>query len=277
MTTWEQKASGRPTIVFCVDRAHSKAVCDDFVTAGIPAEHIDMATPEDERTAMFARYRRGETKVLCSINVLAVGFDETSASCAVLARPTLSLALHVQQIGRVMRPHDGKHDALVLDHAGNVLRHGKVEDFDPPELSEIDRRSDKKRKTQDETDCFPCPSCRALMSPGQRVCAECGHEVARKSIVHFVPGELTEDRSAPYQRKSVSEMRDLYLQARWIYRSRGKNEGTAFYLIKDEFGFKPPWAWRDLAPVEPSNEALRLVRSRAIKYRKAQQRAEARH
>ena len=139
VSTWQAKGEDRQTIVFCVDIAHSTATCDAFRLAGIAAEHIDKSTPDDERRAMFARFRTGETRVLCSIVVLAVGFDEPVASCAVLARPTLSLIMHVQQIGRVLRTHPDKRDCIVLDHACNVIRHGRVEDFDPPDLSALDK------------------------------------------------------------------------------------------------------------------------------------------
>lgn len=74
VSTWQKRAAGRPTIVFGVDIAHSKALCDEFASAGLAAEHIDQRTPDEDRAAMFARFREGRTRVLCSVNVLALGF-----------------------------------------------------------------------------------------------------------------------------------------------------------------------------------------------------------
>lgn len=269
VSTWKAKGEGRPTVVFCTDIAHSQAVCDEFNSEGIAAEHIDMRTSQDDRRAMFERFRRGETHVLCSIVVLGVGFDEPAASCAVLARPTLSLSMHVQQIGRVLRPCDGKADALVLDHAGNVLRHGRVEDFEPPELSSIDKSSDKAPRNQAK-DFFPCGNCRALMSPGQRVCKECGHEIARVNNVHHLPGELREGVAAP-TRPTRDDMRNLYLQLRHIGMARGYKDGWAWVQLKSRYDFNAPRAWMFDQPLMPTPETLRLVKSWQIAYRKAQQ------
>ena len=276
--TWQEKGEGRPTICFCVDIAHSKATRDAFVMSGVPAEHIDMHTSEEERQRIFGAFRRGEIKVLCSIVVLAVGFDEPSASCAILARPTLSTIMHIQQIGRVMRPNPGKTDCLVLDHAGNVLRHGKVEDFDPPELSEIDRHSDKRRRTARELDYRPCAQCSAMLDPGQRECHECGHVIARPNTVHFVDGQLTEgepEDAGQFGGKTVEELQALYLELRGYADARGYKPGWPYHQLFKRYGFKAPWDWKSKPPRIPSAQTLRLVQSWRIAWRKAQEKGKA--
>jgi hypothetical protein len=217
---------------------------------------------------MFERFRRGETRILCSIVVLAVGFDEPVASCAILARPTLSWSMHIQQVGRVMRPHGGKNDCVILDHAGNVLRHGKVQDFDPPALSDIDKTTDKRARAEPAADYFPCPTCSAVMSPQQRVCLECGRELARKSHVDFVPGELTETPTGVYRGLAEVELHDLYLELRGVAEARGWRAGYAFVKLKDVYGFKAPFSWNREPAREPSMKTLNLVRSWSIAYSK---------
>lgn len=250
----------------------SAAVCDAFLASGVSAEHIDYHTDEDDRAAMFARFRRGETQVLCSITVLAVGFDEPTASCAILARPTLSTSLHIQQVGRVMRPHAGKADALILDHAGNTLRHGKVEGFDPPELSEIDKRTDRK-KNMDSAGCHPCPECRAILSPGQRVCPECGHEATRRNVVDFKHGDLVEhETDAARIGPTIAELRDLYLELRFIHEARGKDREkaarTAYAQVLGNFKFKCPYDWKRAESRPPSERVINLETSWRIAWRK---------
>ncbi|MGH8579939.1 MAG: DEAD/DEAH box helicase [Gammaproteobacteria bacterium] len=171
-----ERGEGRRTICFCVDIAHSRLLADEFAQAGVRAEHIDCFTPDEDRADIFSRFAQGKTQVLCSVGVLALGFDQPQVECVILARPTLSTIMHIQQIGRGWRPYPEKSDCLVFDHALNVSRHGYIEDFTPPELNDVNRRSDRKSR-DDVSDYRPCPACRAIMAPKQRVCGECGHAV----------------------------------------------------------------------------------------------------
>ena len=267
--TWKERAGYQSTICFCVDIAHSKEVCDAFLQANIPAEHIDLHTEEEDRQAMFQRFREGRTRVLCSIVILGVGFDEPIASCAILARPTLSLSMHIQQIGRVLRPYPGKESALILDHAGNALRHGIVETFSPPELSKITKHSDRKTKsTIAET--FPCSECRALMSPGQRVCGECGHEIARQNTVDFIDGQLVEG-DAPAVGMSDDRALQLYQELRGYGQSQGYKDGWAYMQLLNHYEFKAPFHWKRTPVAIPSQMTLNLVKSWNIAYWKAKQ------
>ncbi|MFP3339595.1 helicase-related protein, partial [Micrococcus sp. SIMBA_131] len=81
-------------------------------------------TDKEGRTETINAFRRGEIKVLCNVAVLTKGFDAPETGCVVLARPTKSLMLHIQMIGRGLRTADGKQDCIIIDHAGNCLRNG---------------------------------------------------------------------------------------------------------------------------------------------------------
>ncbi|MBI5618789.1 MAG: DEAD/DEAH box helicase [Gammaproteobacteria bacterium] len=282
IASFQQHGQDRQALCFAVDVAHSKALCDEFNMAGTSAEHIDFRTEEEERGAIFKRFERGETRVLCSVNVLGIGFDSPVASCAIIARPTLSRALHVQMIGRIMRPHFGKDFGLVLDHACNVLRHGRVEDFVPPELDAIDKRSDYKARKERPL-LVSCSACFAVLNRGTRVCPECGHERARRSDVHFVDAELAEldgRADADRARRGADELRQLYAELRGLHEARGKDHakaaGTAFAQILGNFEFKAPWAWRDDPIRPPSEKTLRLATSWRIAWAKSKARHETR-
>lgn len=105
---WLRIARSRLTVVFCVNRAHSRNVCQQFNAQGISAEHVDGETPNDERAAILDRVRAGKTQVLCNVFVASYGLDIPVLDCAVLARPTKNIALYLQMIGRVMRTSPGK-------------------------------------------------------------------------------------------------------------------------------------------------------------------------
>ena len=121
---WLRHAADRRTVVFGTSVDHAIALAAAFRAAGVPAEHVDANTPTEEREAVFGRFRAGETQVLTNCFLAAYGFDLPAIAAVVLARPTKSLMLYLQMLGRGLRIDDGKRDCLVLDHAGCVHRFG---------------------------------------------------------------------------------------------------------------------------------------------------------
>src|SRR5262249_55981683 len=113
---WHKHGEQRRTIAFAVDVAHSVAIRNQFLGAGVPAEHLDGETPIPEREAILARLASGETKVVSNCMVLTEGWDCPPVGCCILARPTKQMGLFRQMVGRVLRPADGKADAVILDH-----------------------------------------------------------------------------------------------------------------------------------------------------------------
>src|SRR3546814_1115750 len=89
VTTWAKLGEGRPTLCYCVDRAHAQKVCDRFLSAGIPAEYIDMNTESHDRRKIQERLESGQTKVVCNIATLTKGID-WKIGCIIIARTTRS-------------------------------------------------------------------------------------------------------------------------------------------------------------------------------------------
>ena len=108
--------------------AQSIHLRDEFIKSGVRAEHIDGTTPKPERDASLARLASGEIELVTNCMVLTEGWDMPEVGCCILARPTKKMGLYRQMIGRVLRPADGKTDAIILDHSGAVFRHGFAED-----------------------------------------------------------------------------------------------------------------------------------------------------
>jgi DNA repair protein RadD len=115
---------GVPTVIFCVDVQHSKDVAQRFIDAGIKAAHVDGETPSEERRAAIAALGSGDLQVVTNCGLISEGVDVPNIGAAILLRPTASLALYLQMVGRALRPAPRKDRAVILDFSGNIARHG---------------------------------------------------------------------------------------------------------------------------------------------------------
>lgn len=116
-------APGKKAICYCASIRHSKAMAAEFQAAGINAVHFDGDTPKKERGRIIEDFRNGRIQILCNVDLISVGFDCPDCECCILLRPTMSTALYIQQACRALRPAPNK-TAVILDHVGNVIRHG---------------------------------------------------------------------------------------------------------------------------------------------------------
>ncbi len=258
VSTWFEKAEGKRTLCFAVDIAHSRQIVEDFLAAGVEAAHIDKDTTAEQRMDLFEAFRNGDIKVLSSVNVLSIGFDMPVAEVGILARPTLSLALYIQQIGRLIRPAEGKSEAIILDHADNVSKHGLPANFFVYDLDSKDRQTGKAKRK--ESKLSTCKSCGFVLSKDDDDCPECGTERQRRSSkVVFRDGRLVEiGESAidPVDHKRFYQELKGYQADHPSFKS-----GWAVMNFKNRFGYKPPHSWRFLPEIRPSQETIRWVRN----------------
>ncbi|MEO7045451.1 MAG: DEAD/DEAH box helicase family protein [Ferruginibacter sp.] len=117
-------APDKKMIVFAVNRAHSKKIIEKFNNSGFEAKAIATDTPTDERRKIVDDFRNNKFKILCNVNIFTEGFDCPDVDAVQLARPTKSLTLFLQQVGRCMRAHPNKKYGIVLDNAGLWKEHG---------------------------------------------------------------------------------------------------------------------------------------------------------
>jgi DNA repair protein RadD len=272
---WLKHGERRRTVVFAVDVAHSVHIRNAFLEFDVRAEHLDGSTPKTERDAILERLRSGKTEIVTNCAVLTEGFDCPDIGCIVLARPTKKMGLYRQMIGRGLRPADGKFDCVILDHSGAVYRHGLPEDHVEWTL-DVDRRAENptqaRRERGEESKLRECPSCKTVMAAPP--CHACGWMPApRHGRDHdFVDGELGLVRGGKVQAQvySESERRGFYQELRAIAQMRSYRDGWVAHKFKDKFGVFPPWDYKRLAPLAPSDATLRWVKSRAIAYYRAQ-------
>jgi superfamily II DNA or RNA helicase len=120
----------KKAILFAVNIEHSNELCERFNAIGIRAETIDATTPAPVRERLVQEFRDGHIRILCNVNIFTEGFDCPDVEVVILARPTKSLALYLQQVGRVMRPSEGKEYGYILDNANLMEEHGSpIQDF----------------------------------------------------------------------------------------------------------------------------------------------------
>jgi superfamily II DNA or RNA helicase len=255
VTTWVEKAEHRPTLVFAVDRAHARALCDQFQASGVKCGYVDGTTPKLEREQVRKNFERGEFEVVCNVGVLTTGVD-WDVRCIVLARPTRSEMLYVQMIGRGLRTANGKDDCLILDHSDTTLRLGFVTDIHHDRLSQgkIEHAKIKTLEPQKPRECF---ACHAVMPKAAMICPECKTAIkigkgSRDHNVDTLPGELVELESRRSKKKE-SRFHTMADKARFY------SELKAFQL---ERGYRDSWSsnkYRDKFGVWPNDPSVRYV------------------
>jgi DNA repair protein RadD len=157
--------AGRTAIVFCATVAHAERVALRFRDNGIPAASIDGTMSSDQRHDLVNRLRDGEIRVLTNCEIISEGFDVPAVGGAILLRPTMSFALFRQQVGRCLRPKPDGSAAVIIDHVGNVFRHGLP---DAPEWSLDSKKRTRTELRQAAADCRTCKACKEVVATGAR-------------------------------------------------------------------------------------------------------------
>ena len=263
---WRNIAGDKQTVIFCTNRAHSRHVCEYFVSQGIKAEHVDGETDLVERADIMHRVRTMQTQVLCNVFVASYGLDIPSLECCVLARPTKNIALYLQTVGRVLRPSDGKRVATVIDHTGAVKEHGFVDDPIPWTLEGEDiRELTRKQKEENyEPKEIKCPSCKAMIKAA-RVCPKCGHEMIPKSEalpVHKAELKQVQKANKEYSKDQKSE---FFGMLKHYGKEKGYAQGWASNTYRDKFGVWPNH-YRGVPDLPPNQEVMNFIKHKQIAY-----------
>lgn len=268
VTTWKARGEGRPTLAFCVDRAHAKLVQQQFLSAGVSCGYIDAYTELNERQAIANQFHRGELKVVANVGCLTTGVD-WDVRCIVLARPTKSEILFTQIIGRGLRTADGKADCLILDHSDTHLRLGFVTHISHEKLCD-GSKADKKSKKRDEPLPKECSKCAYLKPPKTHKCPECGFTPEAQSKVEVETGEL-EELSLSQRRHnrvtSSAEKEQFFGGLKQYARKKGYKPGWAANQYKERFGVWPN-KYKDAKAVPPNEDVLGWIQHQQIKYAK---------
>jgi superfamily II DNA or RNA helicase len=286
VTNWLRIANGKRTLVFSCDKAHGAQITTEFRQAGIAAEQLTDEDSDEDREAAIARLERGETLILVNCFLLSYGIDIPLVDCIVLARPTRSVVLYLQAIGRGMRPAEAKDSVIVIDH-GRVVEtlgmptdnHGwslagkNVNQLAREKLSEKRREGIEKPRT-----CKECSAMWIITEEGT-CCPNCGWKpIPFRKAVQVEDAELQEltatAESTQWER-FFQEAVGWYMQ-RWPEKWMEKpNSGRAYAWHKARAKYKiaeekiPSRCWR-LEPLPPSPATVGYMQSQIIRWAKGQ-------
>lgn len=186
-------APGKLGVTFAVNVKLAGETAARFRAAGVPAEVVSAETPELIRAEILRRFARRELLQLVNVDLFSEGFDLPALEVVSMARATESYSWYAQAFGRALRPMEDKGPAIIIDHVGNVLRHGLP---DAPRAWTLDRR-ERKSRSKPADDVMPvraCPACTGVYERIYRQCPYCGHapEPASRSAPEQVDGDLHE-------------------------------------------------------------------------------------
>lgn len=247
---WKKYASGLRTIAYCATIKHSKHTAEHFNRHGISAVHVDGETPQEELRAAIRGFADGKYMVLCNVQLMTTGFDlsaqvnrDVPIEAAILLRPTQSVSLYMQMVGRALRMKENP--AVILDHAGMVMKHGLPDDV--REWSLEGRKKGKRKASEEDPDVNvqQCQNCFHIFRPGPSKCPACGSEIERKVLreLEQIDGELERidvaqlRRERKMQQGQSKSLRDLVLLG--VRRGMKNPSGWAAYVYCSRAGRKP--------------------------------------
>jgi DNA repair protein RadD len=268
--TWKQLGEGRPTLGFCVDRAHAKAMQDRFDAAGIPCGYIDGTMEALERLEVRRELEAGRIAAVMSVGTMIKGVDWKFGT-VIDAQPTKSHKRHVQKLGR-LRPFAEWPESIVLDHSDNILRLGLPIDIDRDALccAKKGERTEGGAEARAESKPKLCPNCNSVKCIGEKVCP-CGHQwkLAGADIEEGAGTLARVGGGASGPKKHEATMADKqawFSQLRAVAMQRGRSDGWVSNAYREKFGVWPKGL--DRISMDPSPEVIGWVRSKDIRWAK---------
>ena len=227
---------GEPAIAFCASVEHAEHTAEQFNAAGYRALSLDGNMDKTARKQAIKALGERRINVLTSCDIISEGTDIPIVTVAILLRPTQSLGLYLQQVGRVLRPAPGKEKAIILDHVGNVLIHGMPNEDRHWELN-ASKRNRKKKKKDDELDPLQlraCEKCYKPFKPPKEMCPHCG------AIIEVKTRKISEKEG---ELQKIKEEKQRKIKAR--RREQGKARSLVDLILHGKTkGYKEGWALR---------------------------------
>lgn len=263
----------RKTIVFCAGVAHGQDLVNQFAEKGYNFKSISYKDNSDLKRQIIEDFSKPDTEIhgLIATDILTRGFDVPDVVIGVSARPfSKSLSSHIQQMGRVMRPHDNKDFALWLDHSGNYVRfRNEWEEVYHDGVKELHSKIEytHKEPTERIKQESKCPACSALWIIGKTECEQCGY-VRKQKQFGTTAGELHE--LGMNGRVDKEEKQAFYSELLHIAKSKKYNPNWASHKYREKYGIWPRNL--DHIPTEPTIKTLNWIKHKNIAFSRATRR-----
>lgn len=218
-------ADGRSCLVYCATVDHARETADRFNAESIAAEVLSADVSVETRARVIERLTQRVTRVIVSVDTISEGTDVPSVSAIIILRPTKSLSLFMQQVGRGLRPDRDKRDCVVIDAVGNCMIHGSPDDAREWSLDGVSKTS---RGPNNAGAYVICKECLRIYDKKHDACPYCG--IPRETTGREpdeVDGELVEFLSFTKKMeliKSANSLSDLHKIAKklnyksgWVY------------------------------------------------------------
>ncbi len=290
---WLGIAAGKRSIVFACNKAHGASLVEGFGRAGIAAEILTDQDDEATREEAITRLESGQTSVLVNCFLLSYGIDVPAVECIVLARPTRSLPMYLQMVGRGMRPAPGKDHVVLIDHGRVVENLGlPTSDFgwNLDDTRNVNREAEKRSRTRTVEQPRTCPECHHawLVSEEGSACKLCGWAPAPSAKAVAVQSaaltELDMDAEAQTVTAHSPEAEQFFREAlgdaarrdpvKWAS-TPNKCRAAAWHAMREKFGLpeqKIPSRYWAMQPATPSAQVAGWLTHRRIKYARARSR-----
>ena len=234
---YKKHANGKSAICYCVNVEHSKLVAQRFIDAGISAAQCDGQTPKVEREEIVENFRLGNFKVLCNAELFGEGFDVPNMDAVILARPTKSLTLFIQQSMRPLRPDpiNPNKVAVIIDCVDNFARFGL-----PSQKRNWSLAPNEEKKAPGVAPMKICPQCAEVIPAGTKIC-ECGYEFETEGVTEF-NGVTSEIPSGFQYYLNIAEQRG-YKKGWAVYQFLENDVQTEAEIdaIRKFMGYKKGW------------------------------------
>lgn len=197
--SYKKYSMGKQAVVFAVDIAHAEDLASAYTAAGIAAQSVSSKTPSHVRNMIMSKFERGVFNVLVNVDLFGEGLNVKGIETVIMARPTQSFVLYVQQFFRALTKGKPGKVGTIIDHAGNVGYFGKFyglpDSYNGWELE--DENYGKKRKRIPDDDLVAITTCKKCFSPYEVIepkCPYCGYkpEPESRALPEHVEGDLVE-------------------------------------------------------------------------------------
>ena len=290
---WLSIAAGRRSIVFACNKAHGASLVEGFGRAGIAAEILTDQDDEAMREEVIGRLESGHTRVLVNCFLMAYGVDVPTVECIVLARPTRSLPMYLQMVGRGMRPAPGKDHFVLIDH-GRVVENLGVPTLDfgwsLDDSRNVSKEAEARTRSSSVEQPRTCPECHHawLVSEEGSGCKLCGWApmpTARGvKVESAMLAELDVDAEAQGPTVHSPEVEQFFREAlgdaarrdpaKWNA-TPNKCRAAAWHAMRERFGLseqKIPGRYWSMEPATASPGTAGWLTHRRIKFARSRSR-----